>query len=73
MEHLKLERHENLHQLLMRLNGKGTLTNDAKNLGLFILGQRNYIAHEEVEEKEYKSRIMLVLHAAALLWPQLPE
>ncbi len=73
LNHLKIHESENLHQLLMRLNQENKITNDAKNLGLFILGQRNYIAHEEVDEKTYKSRIMLVLHSAAILWPQLPQ
>ncbi len=73
LNHLKIHKSENLHQLLMRLNQENKITDDAKNLGLFILGQRNYIAHEEVDEKTYKSRIMLVLHSAAILWPQLPQ
>jgi len=73
LNHLKKHENENLHQLLTRLNLEKKITNDAKNLGLFILGQRNYIAHEVVDEKTYKSRIMLVLHSAAILWPQLPQ
>jgi len=73
LDHLKRTKSENLHQLLVRTCDEDIITKDAKNLGLFILGQRNIVAHEEIDEITYKSRIMLVLHAAAILWPQLPD
>lgn len=62
-----------LYDLISMARDAEIMSEEAVNLAHLIRRQRNILAHEKVDIKTHKARILLILLSAALLWPQLPE
>lgn len=67
------DRSLSLHELIMRSKDADMLSPEATNLAHIVRSQRNIIAHEKVDIRTQQARILLILFAAAVLWPLLPE
>jgi chromosome segregation ATPase len=67
------DRNLKLHELIAKARDSEMLNDEAIQLAHLIRRQRNIIAHEDVDQRTRPARIVLVLFAAALLWPLLPE
>jgi hypothetical protein len=67
------DRNIKLHELIARGRDSEILSDEAIQLAHLIRRQRNILAHEDVDQRTNSARIILVLFAAALLWPLLPE
>jgi chromosome segregation ATPase len=67
------DRNIKLHELIAKGRDSEILNDEAIQLAHLIRRHRNILAHEEVDQRTNSARIILVLFAAALLWPLLPE
>jgi len=61
------------YDLLAQAREEEKLPDEAFDLAHTIRRQRNTVAHEQVDARTHVGRILLVLFAAAVLWPYLPE
>ena len=66
------EPYVNLFDLIGEAQGKRILDDDGIDMSHIIRKQRNVIAHHKSTRQELTARIMMVLYAASILWPQLP-
>lgn len=62
-----------LFTLIKLAKDSGLMCDDALDLAHTIRKQRNHIVYQNVPVETYHSRNLLVLIAALLLWPQLPN
>jgi hypothetical protein len=60
-----------LHELLTYARGHEILSPEEIDLAHTIRAQRNVVAHPKKSQNSTKARVLLVLYAAALLWPEL--
>lgn len=62
-----------LHDLLTYARAHEVLTQDELDLAHVVRKQRNVVAHPGKSQHSTKVRVLLVLFAAALLWPELTK
>jgi chromosome segregation ATPase len=67
------DRNIKLHELIAKGRDSEILNDEAIQLAHLIRRHRNILAHEDVDQRTNSARVILVLFAAALLWPLLPE
>lgn len=67
------DRVTDLYGLINQARDANILNEEARNLANLIRTQRNIITHDDIDQRTDQPRIMLILFAASLLWPLLPE
>jgi len=67
------DRNMNLNELLIMAKQSNIIDSEAIYLAHLIRRHRNIIAHKDVDRRTDLPRVMLILFAATLLWPLLPE
>jgi hypothetical protein len=62
-----------LYELIQQAREMEIITEEARDLAHTIRRQRNTLAHQDVDRRTRRARVTLVMLAASLLWPLLPE
>lgn len=65
--------HPSLSDLIGQARDSERISTEAYHLAQQIRFHRNVISHQKTDKRTIQARIVLVVSAAALLWPDLPE